>query len=408
MEEAGAYDSDGVKERKLRWTALPTITHGVGRNNVEFARPKLVGPRYESHAIPLDALRELEAYGSVLTELAIELFRADHPQRRRLPHGFREGGRLVLARIGSGSAEAVIEHSFAPSIPDSVIDDVIVYFERAKRDFHGLLANVRRGVGGPSRERAAQALRRMGRRLRKDEAIVLPAGDGLPMVSIDRQFRREVLLAAAGEYSEFLDAVVIVHELDAWKKSIKFDLEPGATLTIQFGDTEWGQIHDLTSALADGPVSACFAGVVDYGSNDRPSRVVEVESLELADSDDVVNGRTIQDFRARFIYLRDLSAGWLDGGGEAPVHTLLVEARDYLLEQHRRFALPLPHVYPTPEGGISAEWTIGSHMLSLSWEPDGALLFDDTDLESGTNTTKDLPDRAALTVLLRHYNWGEK
>ena len=55
---------------------------------------------------------------------------------------------------------------------------------------------------------------------------------------------------------------------------------------------------------------------------------------------------------------------WGDGFGTAPSHIGL----DWLVDQ---FALnytddlPKPHLYPMPDGGIQAEWSIGSYELSL-------------------------------------------
>ncbi|HYW08992.1 MAG TPA: hypothetical protein VE913_18680 [Longimicrobium sp.] len=61
---------------------------------------------------------------------------------------------------------------------------------------------------------------------------------------------------------------------------------------------------------------------------------------------------------------RSLHAEWLDGKGVAPSATGL----DWL---SRAFAtyypddLPLPYLYPTAEGGVQAEWSLGSHEITL-------------------------------------------
>lgn len=58
------------------------------------------------------------------------------------------------------------------------------------------------------------------------------------------------------------------------------------------------------------------------------------------------------DVRARLDDLRALSDGWLDGTGVAPPHAGL----DWLasaFDRHFPDDLPLPHLYPTPEGGFA-------------------------------------------------------
>jgi hypothetical protein len=70
------------------------------------------------------------------------------------------------------------------------------------------------------------------------------------------------------------------------------------------------------------------------------------------------------DVGVRIDELKLLKTGWLDGKGLAPSH----DGLQWLAEafnMHFSDDLPLPHLYPTPEGGIRAEWSIKSHDLSL-------------------------------------------
>jgi hypothetical protein len=63
--------------------------------------------------------------------------------------------------------------------------------------------------------------------------------------------------------------------------------------------------------------------------------------------------------------LRLLKNGWLNGEGIAPTHdglNWLVGAFD----RHFPDELPLPHLYPTAECGVRAEWTARPHELSLN------------------------------------------
>lgn len=61
---------------------------------------------------------------------------------------------------------------------------------------------------------------------------------------------------------------------------------------------------------------------------------------------------------------RDMQDGWLDGDGFAPSHAGI----DWLIgmfSQHYLHELPLPYIYPTPEGGVLAEWSLQSNEISL-------------------------------------------
>jgi hypothetical protein len=67
---------------------------------------------------------------------------------------------------------------------------------------------------------------------------------------------------------------------------------------------------------------------------------------------------------ARIDELKLLKNGWLNGKGIAPAH----ESLNWLvgaLGRHFPDDLPLPHLYPTAEGGVRAEWTAKPYELSL-------------------------------------------
>ena len=58
------------------------------------------------------------------------------------------------------------------------------------------------------------------------------------------------------------------------------------------------------------------------------------------------------------------AAQWGEGYGKAPNH----QALDWLAGQlaaHYAVGAPSPHIYPTPEGGVSLEWSLGPHRASL-------------------------------------------
>ncbi|MCE2434685.1 MAG: hypothetical protein J4F29_17440 [Candidatus Latescibacteria bacterium] len=61
---------------------------------------------------------------------------------------------------------------------------------------------------------------------------------------------------------------------------------------------------------------------------------------------------------------RDLKDGWLEGEGVAPS----LDGLDWLaatFDRHFPNDLPLPYLYPTPEGGVQAEWSLSANEISL-------------------------------------------
>ncbi len=70
------------------------------------------------------------------------------------------------------------------------------------------------------------------------------------------------------------------------------------------------------------------------------------------------------DIPARLDEFRDMKDGWLEGEGVAPS----LEGLDWLaagFDRHFPDDLPLPYLYPTPEGGVQAEWSLSENEISL-------------------------------------------
>ena len=73
----------------------------------------------------------------------------------------------------------------------------------------------------------------------------------------------------------------------------------------------------------------------------------------------------------RCMALLDLAPGWLDGEGLPPSRKLLELVGEWL-EVHQRTNGQQPRLYPTPEGGVEAEWRTGRLDLSIEFDPSSA------------------------------------
>ena len=59
-----------------------------------------------------------------------------------------------------------------------------------------------------------------------------------------------------------------------------------------------------------------------------------------------------------------MTDGWLDGEGVAPQRDQLDWLAD-TFDLNYPDDLPLPHTFPTPNGQIEMEWTLGPHSVTL-------------------------------------------
>ncbi len=70
------------------------------------------------------------------------------------------------------------------------------------------------------------------------------------------------------------------------------------------------------------------------------------------------------DVGVRIVELRRLQDGWLDGAGQS----LSSDGLDWFLsafEEEYPVDLMRPYLYPTPEGNLLAEWSLGDNSCSL-------------------------------------------
>jgi hypothetical protein len=82
------------------------------------------------------------------------------------------------------------------------------------------------------------------------------------------------------------------------------------------------------------------------------SRLTRLDSIQ--DVSSVPDDLAILD--ARLTQIEDLQPGWLDGEGQAPTPAVIRHAYATLADLLRR-NVPRPRLYPTPDGGVQAEWT---------------------------------------------------
>ena len=87
-------------------------------------------------------------------------------------------------------------------------------------------------------------------------------------------------------------------------------------------------------------------------------KIIRIESVDhVAELDPL-------DVAARIDELKLLTDGWLDGAGKA-LDSAALDWVQELFGTHFPNHLQLPFLYPTPDGGIQAEWSIGTTEITL-------------------------------------------
>ena len=323
---------------------------------IPFLQPRLVGERFQGGAIPLEVLKDFAVLEEMIVEVAKWAYRSDHPERRRSPRGFTSGISLKITAVHEGSAIPVIALFTAST--GLFPGENQVYFERARDQFVNAIEAA--AHNGPVTAHLPESLLgyfdRIGRSLRDDESIEFNSGDSSRPARLTRTTRRKLLLAC-GHVQEVAEEVALrgtIPEADQDTMSFTLQVINGPRIRATAGSQHLQTIIDAFNGYRTG-TRVVLQGVARYNRHNQLQRIESVEHVSLLDPNDVA---------ARLDEMRGLQPGWLDGKGIPPS----AEGLDWLsrsFEAHYPDQLTLPYLYPTPEGLIRAEWSVGNVDVSI-------------------------------------------
>ena len=323
----------------------------------EFLRPRLQGARFKDGSISLDVIGELAALREMVLEVARWQFLEENPRRQRSPRWFNRID-LKLTHIDEGSAVPVIS-----LVPDGPLPyGIPSWHQRLYEQARDAIADV---IGAaeysdspslrwPFPNHCLAYFNRIGRSLRDDECIELLIPARSEPVRLTKQSRLRLI-----EWSTMADIsnVIlrgVICEADQARKT--FELQPvhGPRVSGPIPDPYLETVIEAFNRYRSGEK------VVVEGTR-RTTGSSKAYSLESVDR---ISRLDPLDVPARLDEFRNIRNGWLEGDGQAPGHAGL----DWLsttFERHYPKGTPLPHTYPTPEGGVEMEWSFGSQSVIL-------------------------------------------
>lgn len=311
------------------------------------------GRRFDGAVMPLEALPELAAYRDLLAAVAKEMFFAENPGRVRLPKGFDASFRLTLSRIEDGSAVPIVEREFE-ELPLLHSSDI---FDRAREQVEAAIKGVSSQAAFPGWLTPAVAGRfsSFGRTLRDDELVVVAGAGQREGAVYDRRVRRSILVRSQGTYEEDVDLIGVVRETDVDQDSFEIRLADDRRIAVRASRPFLKQI--VQSLQRDSAVRVSGTGV--YDAEGKLLRVAQAADVSAAEEGDVASGRpgcriSVDE---QVDSLKGLPDGWLDGDGRAFDGAALAWSAKLLTGIVNGFDLATPHIYPTPDGSVRAEWS---------------------------------------------------
>ncbi len=321
-----------------------------------FMKPCYRGPRFTNHTIPLEILQDLSVLAELIVELAKWRYKERFPERKRVPRGFSETISLQLSAVEAGSAVPVIcieskDNTLVPSLAEQLSLDarnMVVDVIRA--------AEQGRNVTGIFPEEFLINFDKFGRGLRDGECVEFYTDSPGPPARFDKAVRKTLTLASPRVQTVTEEVTVRgrVPKADQEKKIVDIHTKAGQRIPVCFSDQHRTTILEAFNLYHDG-FSVEVRGI---GSCDRQGKLKSIETIEqieLLPPNDVLT---------RLDELRELLPGWLDGKGKA----LPADGLDWLgrcFEDLYPEGLESPCFFPTPEGGVQAEWSLGDNEISL-------------------------------------------
>lgn len=315
----------------------------------EFLKPRLVGDRFAGHAVPLEMLKDFAALQEMLVETAKWKFRKEHPDRERIQRNFAKDIELQLVRIDDGSAILAIMLSYSMLVPPLNAQ----YFETAKVEIVNAIADSAEGRSPQLPPSLLSYFDRFGRSLRSGESIEFPHGER--PVALTPEVRKQLIRAAKVEvWTEELALRAKIYEADQVHDSFEFELTDGTRAKAPLDDKYREAVLDAMRRYREG----VFVLIQGVAQRDRSDRLKGFESIEHITPLDPL------DLTLRLEQIATLKDGWLDGQGHAPASDKL-EWLGNAFDSNFDADLPLPYLYPTAEGGIQAEWSLGDWSVTL-------------------------------------------
>lgn len=322
----------------------------------EFLTPRLTGKRFDDHTIPLDLLEDFAALEELIIEVAKWIYLNENSDRKRVPRGFTNGVALKLSSIENGSAVPKImlvtsSHGLFPDYNEE-------YFKKAKD-------NILRSIDAASKKEEVTKyipdnllvyFNRIGKRLRDDETIDFSPGSNLQAL-LNKTTRKRLVLASSNIYEVTIETMIrgTIPEADKSKKTFTIMTYSGQRILAKLQGVHVPTILEAFNSY-ESKARVQISGLGHFDKNDKLVSFESIDHISLLDPLDVPS---------RLEELANLEAGWLNGEGVAMNREDLNWFAE-LFENNYNPALPLPHLYPTPLGGIQAEWSSEAYDISLN------------------------------------------
>jgi len=271
---------------------------------IELLNPRLVGRRFENHAIPVSFLKELPVLEKFILEVAKWIYKQENPGRERSPRGFNRDIHLQITKIDEGSAIPAI--SIQDNNPTLFESDAVGYYIKAT---NCIIDNISAAANDDD---AFEYLPRhlmtffdkFGRGLLEDESIDFRLNSPGTQAVLDRKVRKNLILRSSSEtYTDSVEVIGHIYAHDHIGNTFGLVTSTGKKLHCRVNKDYLEEIITAHANYENQYVAV--KGIAEYNLNGDIKQIAEVEELEALSAKDI---------SVQAENLKKLPAGWLDVG----------------------------------------------------------------------------------------------
>lgn len=331
---------------------------------MEFLFFKFKGKRYESHRLPVEILSDIQAYSAIVENLAVHLHKSQTGSR--VPKGFRNSFKLSLNILGKGSTITPVCRDLEDGYSEVAAGQD--KFSAARDLFHKAIEDIICGKELPSEipPELCKHIEKFGAGLASgDEILISKKSDFSNVLTFDPSVRRNMLKNVKKPYSSFCELSGKVDTLSLSKN--KFTLVITGTKEEITGTYS----EAFKEALRDAHRHNEKYSVKLYGEGNHDAEGIlrSLQSVQHALFIKEGELEVIPNPKERISEIESLKKGWFDGAhGEEFKSSNLKVIHDFILDLSSKHKVPGPYIYPTPEGNITLEWSIGSWEISADFD----------------------------------------
>jgi hypothetical protein len=321
-------------------------------------RVRFAGGRFDSHSIPFEVLSDLATYRNLIVEVAKMLFKQRHGNRVRVPKGFGDSFQIGLSQVQGGKSAVAVAHRIPVAAPASDQQSMLFSTHQEFDDAQAYVEDLIRRVSSTGYvpndfpTELAGRFNPFGQSLQDNEYVELSHGAS-PPVRYDTFIRKKIVLSREKTYENSVNALFTLNGGVLDTGTIHVRDESGASLDFRpLTDSEFEK------AMERAPNVVQLVGSGLYDGEEKLRRLVEVSVIFDDDQPRLP-------FEDRLDEIATAEEGWFEEGNPAP-SMAAVEAMRQFITLIIQDGMPAPYIYPTPDGGVAAEWSNGDWEASAN------------------------------------------